>query len=577
MGDRVESGVDKEVLVTTRTIPAHKASLKKPLTPQRPHLYHDTMATKRDAARNAPSLSRSKTLALAAIVLATLVACLAWSNAKIFWGDEMLEFYSDIKPPAAILHDQLRNPFSLEPPTYHLLLHGMHSLLPGYPEIASRLPSIVALLVTEIAIFFLTWSLTRRSTTAVFSAVLPFVLVTIDYGPEARVYSLLTACFAIALLSYRYATASDRSYRSHALIALALSIGAGNLLHYYALFSALPILVAEAWRTATRRRADWPLLAALAVGLICFAADLPFLHALSEFSKHYYYSYETRWGMILLTYLWYVLHFGIYFVDRFFSRPVLALHILFILAALIVLATAYTVLRRVAITKDNDRSPVLLALLVGFLLPAWDVFIAHFVTRAYQPRYTLPACVAIAVLASLLANRWHRFLPVATFFVGLTGCIYVVHQLHKARALSEVTLSDTALTPSLVAAFAAQPDHHLYLQNTARFLVSYAYAPPQIQHAMVLTYDQDKELAFRNRDSSSLFARNMMRTTPLPIRPFQAVLAQPGTHLFAVYHEVAEEWIGLELASPRYHAKIIGHAFGADLVQVSLAPAPLSR
>jgi len=152
--------------------------------------------------------------------------------------------------------------------------------------------------------------------------------------------------------------------------------------------------------------------------------------------------------------------------------------------------------------------------------------------------------------------------------VAMLGGLHVMGEIHAARENSKVLRADVVLTPTLRAVLAAGPDHRLYIQDTAKFLVGYFYATPEMKSSMVMVYDRDKELQLRQRDVSSLTARNMQRSSALPVEGFQDVLAQPGPHLFAVYHASDEEWVDLEFTSPTYRTRVVGHEFGADLIEV---------
>src|ERR1035441_8448101 len=108
-------------------------------------------------------LSPATLLAATAILVSSFVLVLLSIHYKLFWGDELLGYYSDAKPSiGAILFGQRYYPFSLDPPAFHILLYLMHKLLPAAaPEFSSRILSALFLLVTEVCVFRIT---DRKST-----------------------------------------------------------------------------------------------------------------------------------------------------------------------------------------------------------------------------------------------------------------------------------------------------------------------------------------------------------------------------------------------------------------------------
>ena len=537
----------------------------------------------RDMARSSseelpPPVSRTTLAAAIAVLLLTLAFALVWSHYKLFWSDELLEYYTDSKPTlAAIIFGQLLYPFSLEPPAFHLLLHLLLRILPHHHELASRLPSIVALLVTEICVFRIVWRLTRVENAALFAMAMPFFLVTIDYAPEARVYSLLTALFALAMVCYQAATEPAAKSRTLALFGLWLALSSAILLHYYAVFLLLPFLVAEAVRTLRIRRADWALWLALAAAMAAFLCNLPFMEGLHPLQAHYFDNGDTRFTMIAFTYLWFFWHFDAYKYLGLWGWHVQAQFYL-ATAALLALSLVPIFLNlRARWSHNRPGLPTMVALTGGLLLPVLHLVVAHLITHAYAPRYSLPAVISISVLMALGISPWLRrrsiFLPLWLSLLAASS-LYAVHHIRMQAGETGVLRIEHAITPELRAAIEAQPDHHIYMQDLARFLTTSAYLPAEDKPLLVAVRSADRELQWMHQDTSALYAENIGRTTPLQVLAYESLLRHPGPYLFVIYGDPAEEWIGRELFSDASSVIPLGNALGGRLYRITF-PQPL--
>ncbi len=493
-------------------------------------------------------------------LLATAVLCLLWSHWKLFWVDELLEYTTDTKPTfAAVFRGQLRAPFSLEPPAFHLLLHALHRVIPS-AELASRLPSMAALLGVQICVFFLSLRWRGEQQQAVAAMLLPLVLVTVDYGPEARVYEVLTVCLAAALLSWQRAV-SGRGARGWALTGLGVALGGAMLVHYYGVLAAVPLFAGEAVRTAQRRRVDWPVVLTLLAGVGCLLLDLPFERALAPFRLHYYATGETSWLKVPVTYSWFALHWWIYAKGaRLLPLCMAAAIVLFGVALLQVAAAAVGRRKRGPVRMDA-------ALLAAALLPIAGLVLAQ-VARAYVPRYSLPAVVGLAVLLPAVVFdyvRGHAARSAVCVLLLFAGAAYGTHQIVRAKREGAARMAELRSLPAQAEGAAGQP---IYVQNLARFLVDRHYAPASVQKRLVAFDSQACELHWSGRDPSSLFAQNIAETTTMPVVDFARLTGDHAVRWMVVYHDPDEEWIWRELKQEGADVRRLGPALGGELLEV---------
>jgi hypothetical protein len=513
-------------------------------------------------------LSPSTWIVGSAIALYSFALALLCIHSKLFWMDELLEYYSDTKLSLrGVLFGQLHYPFSLEPPAFHLLEHLLDGIAPSHPEFSARVLSALCLPITECCAFWATLRLTGRQCPALFAMALPFLLATFNYASEARVYSLLTALFAIAIVSYQAAIQPGANRRTLPLLGLCLALSAATLVHYYGLFLAFPFLCGEAVRWAQRRRFDRPVLAVLAISLSVFVFNLPFLNALHEIQAHYYDAGETAWRMIPLSYAWFFAPDGVYFL----AATHLGWQILIVGASCLTVLLFLAFFRKWSRISDPHVAPMYAVLAGGCLLPLVNLTVAHCFTHAYVPRYNLPAAVAISIAAAAMLASWFRrrwCFALALLVLGLIGSYFAVRTVQKQTLKQRLSLANRSINPALAGALASVSDRHIYFQAVAEFGTLYFYADPALKSRMVLLESEDKELFWLHRNPSSIFARNMGSTTALPVMQFQCLQAQAGPHILVVFHDRAEEWIDREIESGAMTAQPLGEALSGTIYRV---------
>lgn len=500
-------------------------------------------------------LSRPTFAWVAVILTATFATALIWSHYRLFWVDELLEFYTDSKPTVgAIFWGQLHAPFSLEPPLFHLLLHFMLRIIPWSPELAARLLSILSLLVTEVCAFAVTRRLARRDAAAILAMLLPFLLTSIDYAAEARIYSLQLATLATGILCFQSIVLGDFRWRWR--IGLAVSLALSVLTHYYGVVVVMPVVIAEIVRSAQQRRPDWKTIGAIVLGIGCAVLDLPFVRGLTSIRAHYYGAREWSKWWIPFTYLWLKYHFATYTTLLDHGRDLFAL-VLGLLLMFGCAVAAISAMRR----YRREQFSVAVALAVATALPILNIVLAH-VVKAYQPRYSLPAVFGISVLtALLLAELLNDSMANALAVVLLAWClVYAFGQIRTFRALRN-QMVEAGLTPAQARVLASLQDKHIYVQNDSKYLVLHRYK----SEPFVGLDSASCEMAWQGRNSDSLFSENMKHTAHIPFESFSRIDSGAEPHMLLIFQDNSNEWIGQELAADKAEVTMLGGAFGGQL------------
>jgi 4-amino-4-deoxy-L-arabinose transferase-like glycosyltransferase len=448
-----------------------------------------------------------------------------------------------------------------------LLEHLLDRIAPSHPEFSARMLSALCLPVTQLCVFWATLRLTGKQRPALFAMALPCLLATFEYAAEARVYSVLAALFAVAIVRYQAAIQPGAKQRILALLGVCCSLSAATLCHYYGLFLVFPFLCGEAVRFAQRRRVDWAMAAVLAISLSVFVLNLPFMHALHEIQAHYYDTGETAWRMIPLTYAWFVAPDGVYFL----AATQMGWRLLVPGVTCVVLAFFLAFFRHWRRMGDPNIAPMYAVLAGGCLLPVVNLAVAHFFTHAYVPRYSLPGAATLSIalgvmLASWLRRRWSFAL--AMLILGVLCAKGTVRTLRKQDLKRRASLANRSIDPALQAALATVSDRHIYFQAVAEFATLYFYADPKLKDRMVLIESTDEELLWLHRDPASIFARNMGITGQLPVMEYPCLQRQPGPHILIVFHDRSEEWIDKEIDAETIAAQPLGLALSGSIERV---------
>ena len=500
-----------------------------------------------------------------ALLLLTLLGAFAASLYKRIWIDELLEYYTDTQPVQAILHTQLHHPFSLEPPTFHLIVHGFQTIL-GPTLQAQRLPSMFCFLLAQYCIFCIVRAF-AGSRAALIGLLLPTLTYARHYADEGRSYALLIAMGTLSLLCwYRATQRPPLRRRVLSLLGLVLSLGLAITSHYYGLLLLVPLYLAELVRTFERRRPDWPVIAALLCGGATILLDVPFSRAALTFKAHYYSQIPTP-QVIWTTYEWLL---GIIGTNLLIAIPVL------LLIGVSAFVSAWYVIRTQVSDAPVSAAPISVwtAPVALTLLPVFAFFLSRFATHAFEPRYTLPAlgglCIVVALAISPLLTRKPAYYVIVglVLFASLGLAVREVKRCRREYAVFRRQIQ----LPSALADEKGMPRGTIYVRSAESFLLTQFYLPPVAADHFTLLYSMNLEYGWIHHDAASHFAQNMGQTIPqFHTLPYEQFRALSGAHDVLVtdgkYLEV-DEWLDKQLEADRFQLQpegpfLLGTAYRA--------------
>ena len=492
----------------------------------------------------------------------TAATALLWSNAKLFWQDEMYEFQTDsVASLRELVHVQRTSPISLDPLLYHALSHGAMRVF-GANAFAQRLPALAGFLLMQVCLFFLVRHLAGERAAAV-AATFPALTATLYYAAEGRPYGLLLGLYALAALCWVCAADGTGASRPLSLAGLALAVAATLNTHYFGVLLLIPIGAAELWRTLARRRLDWPMLAAIAVGASTIVFTRSLMRAAAAFRVHYYN--QGRVGLHDITRAYRSIFLNYTGMPLIFQRTSA------VALAVLAIALIWESCRiwRCRTPRVDGSIWVLLTVLAA--LPFAGYLVARFVTHSIEVRYVLGALVAISALVAMALARWlESDLIFSAIMLGM-GLLLVVAgaaRIHTEKARTRIQLATLALPNAANRFLHDHPDRQLYMQDMGAFEEDRYYVPDSyIQARITLIYSAEEELRWNGHDTMALTAANLSRFSSLPVEPYEHVRTNQGEQLFLLRHS-GWDWTDQALAADGAQVQIIGQAFSGDLALV---------
>ena len=413
------------------------------------------------------------------------------------WFDELLTFYvSKLDGPPEIWR-ALERTADGNPPLLYLLTHWSH-LLFGESELTTRLPSLVALIVVSGAFYF--WIAERAGRAyGVLGVALLWTSRLFDYSYEARPYEWMVAWMAVALLLWRRAT-EPRDRRLPYLAGLAVVIACAIAGHYYAAFGLTALAAGEIVRLVRRRRADWAVWVAGAIGGASILIYLPLIQGVREAYSGGFWR-PVRESDLVSFYV-------------FFLYAPVGWALLLIYLYLLFLSRGDTSL---PLSPRAMASPFLpeerAAMWVIALLPALTAIAAMLTTQAYVIRYAFPAVLGLVwIIVMMVWNSTRGAERPAWTATAITAALFFCYQGNDTfRLASKASMNTQAERIFLALDQAAPLAAPVVASSPLGYLTLWHQAPPRWRRRLLYVADPDVSLLMQGCHSADI---NVIRLAP---------------------------------------------------------------
>jgi hypothetical protein len=363
----------------------------------------------------------------------TAAILLVWSHFKLLWHDEVLVLWANRVPGLQqLIRIQRFYPVSLDPLLYHAVSHAA-ILTFGANAFAIRFPSMFGFLLMQVCLLVFVRRIAGEGA-GIVALAFPSLTPALWYAIEGKPYGMMLGLIGVVMVSWQTAARRD-SKRTAALVALGLGIAFVLNSHFFGVLVIAPLCAAEGWRTLQRRKFDFPILAAIATGMLGVLFILPFLKGPSEFKAHVWDPFVDprqipRFYHLILP--------GFYH-PILPALPQLSIHALFLIQDLFAVIL-FALIVSYFWFKDR-QTPNLRAdeifLLALTALPIFAFLLARISTHSFEPRYSIGALAGISGLAGMgLQPIFARLrTPVMVFAVFLPMMV-AVNTMHIAEERS---------------------------------------------------------------------------------------------------------------------------------------------
>jgi Dolichyl-phosphate-mannose-protein mannosyltransferase len=493
---------------------------------------------------------RSAQYGIFLLVLYASLRGIVTALSKPFWYDEIFTLIMARQPTLGMMWSALRRGVDSQPPLFDLLERATR-VFPN-PEVGFRLPSILGFACVLVCLFVFV----RRRSGAVYgliaAATTMLTFLYVPYAVEARPYSLVAACVALALVAYQRAA----SVRWVVVMALALTI-AENL-HYYSVFALIPFASAEAVYSWQSSRIRWRVWIALAIG----ASPLILLwQLLSRFRAIYGLTFWARPDRGTL------LHFyGDFLQISFFWG----------LAVSIVCGLAVLGILKVAPSEPGEEpSESLLherVLVFALLAMPVVVFLATKILHGgYTERYALYSVLGISLATGLILPRMGYRTRLLVPAVLLLALAVNEASFWLSRANPPGQLGSPATAAEQMVNSTTYDDLPVVVTNTHEYLQLAYYAPPDLAGRLVSVVDPGAARRYDASDGDDKALALLAGYSRFRVYDFHDFHSAYSS--FLLYQDSSEPlgWWPQRLVDDGYVLRVVASA-GEDLVYLVTAP-----
>ena len=340
---------------------------------------------------------------LALLVVYVVVRSVFTAEAKPLWYDELLTLAVTSLDSWSARLQALRLPLDGQPPLFYWIEHFALKLN-NNPELALRLPSIAAFPVVLICVYVYARKQGSEAAAILCATALLLTDTFAVYAAEARPYSLVLACLAVALVSYQRLPSTGWT------VLFGISLVLAESLHYLAVLSMIPFGLADLVLTWKKRRIRWSAWAAMVAGAV------PLL---------------LQWNLLSANRAYYGPHFWAHF--GFTNLPKTYGEFLGLQApfgggvatwAVLAIATAYLWSRQGTPGQTPEDAAGGMLLLGFVLLPFFAYALVVLVMKSgLTPRYVLPTVLGMALTVGFVLSRarWKAIALSAAFLIATVG------------------------------------------------------------------------------------------------------------------------------------------------------------
>lgn len=494
-------------------------------------------------------------LGLAGYVVARSVA---YALSKPLWFDELLTLIVCRQSNIQGIVRALRLGVDGNPPFFYVVERTMAWLIPS-EQIGYRLLSVLGFACTLILVYVFAKTRNGASAALVCASLLLVTPLFTFFAAEARPYSLLTACIAMALVCYQ------RSYAAPWVAGLFLSLLAAFSLHHYAVLSFLPFLMAElmtVYETNRVRPLVWLALLATPAPLLISWPVL--MHSRQIWGVHFW-AEPAALNAIPAAY-------GGFFRVESAWGTALSVGIFFMMLAPLFRKGSPPIVKGLSAVPPAER-----VLILGLILvPVFGYCAAKITHGPFVDRYFLASILGIVIAASALLRRAK---PMELVFAAAFVLLAVGSQeLGFWRSqLNRGTIDDRVKPLASLAKVAHHEDLPIVISDAGVYVELWHYSPPALGLRLAALADPTNSVIYTGTDTVDRIVLALRSCVPVAVHDFAPFGAEH--RIFLLYSNGSRiDWWPARLAHDGNQVVLVA-AEGPDaiyLVELK-APSPVTH
>jgi hypothetical protein len=504
-------------------------------------------------------LERAAIAGLGLLIIYAIVRNVIDALSRPFWYDELCTWVMTQLPNASAIWAALSRAADGNPPGFYIIEHAFRNIVPR-EELALRIPSILAFSCTLSCVFVFV----RKRAGAVYALLCSAMLLLTplfdsDVNPdltlnpfavEARPYSLVLACFAIALVCYQHAPSWPW------MLLMACSLALAGTLHYYAVFALAPIGIAEAARVLRSRQIRWSVWLALLAGLLPLVAFWPLLSYFSRYMGTHFWAEPSLLAVIK--------GYG-----RFLHLPIGLGIALTALVSINLLMFVVSKIRQDGAGRPSKAADDELLyehiLILGLVcLPLVILAATKLVHGGMAARYALPAILAFPLAAGHFLKRMNTKAVGAFALLIVLATCYQEESFWRERRWGRT--NPGALAENLLN-IAGHQDLPVVVLPAMAFLPIVYYTPEKLRSRLSELVDRQKAVVYLHSDSVEAQLLLLRSHVPFQTYPdFDAVArANPA---FLVYSDRGSYTLWLNELARKYSVRFLESLAGRTVYLV---------
>jgi 4-amino-4-deoxy-L-arabinose transferase-like glycosyltransferase len=478
----------------------------------------------------------------------TIARGLIYARMKPLWVDELLTQVVCRQGSLRAIWKALSQGVDGQPPFFYLVERSAAGLIHD-DYIGYRLLSVLGFACTLTLLY--AFVKTRNGATPAF--ICTTLLLTTQlftyYSAEARPYSMLTACIALALVCYQRAPAPQW------VGGLFLSLLLASMLHYYAVFFLLPFFLAEStvlYKTKIVRYNVW---LAMLVAPAPFIFSLPLLLRMKQQSGAHF---------------WNQFYIGPGYGSFFGSGPEWGTALTGTAIVVMLVSVLWTT-RQPEDAKGSSADPVAeRVLILSLILLPMIAFTAARLTHApFVSRYFLPAILGITAAVGYVLARAKPtgILLIAIFlmfFIGVQELLFWKSMHREREPFGQLTQ---------LVAVAHREKLPIVVSDFNTYVQVYHYAPPELRQRILTLVDPGKSWIYTGTDTAEKIAVILRSYAPLTILDFAPFAANHP--VFLLYSNRAEgDWWPARLLHDGHRLQLLAVHGDDEMYLVELKAPP---